>query len=547
MAVFDQVPRHRTPQPPVGVLPAQADAVQTLQAAEELREHGAEGRGGRHASRITNIYERIISIIPARSGYNAGMPPDPKPNIILLFPDQWRGDCLSSCGHPDLHTPWLDGLAAQGIRYSRAFSPSPICIPARYALLTGMSPWANGRLGYRDGVDWRPPHSLPGLLRDSGYQTMQVGKTHFHPMRAHLGFEINDQYEASVREAGYLSDYHAELARALPGVEDAALRRDPNAWTVDPWCAAREWHCSEWITTRAIQRLERRDPQRPFFLQIGWHRPHPPFDPPWDLWQRWRDRPVSEPVVGDWVPAERSSVHALGLDSRIATEQNRQARRAYYACIEHVDEQIGRVLCSLRRLGLERSTWVVFASDHGEFLGDHHARHKGQPNAASARIPLIVRAPLGHDTPRGALDDRPVSLSDLMPSFLRWSGASIPDACDAVALDGPARDWVHAELHREHSGWHALYDRRWAYHWHSDGSEHLFDHSNDPDETHELGAEDPQRLARWRRVLIEHLAGRGCGTSDGSDLHTGIALGPVRGQNAKSRKSTKRAASAAAT
>ncbi|MFW5830025.1 MAG: sulfatase-like hydrolase/transferase, partial [Planctomycetota bacterium] len=369
-----------------------------------------------------------------------------RPNIILMFPDQWRGDFLGHMGHPDARTPWADQLSAEGVSYSRAITPSPSCIPARMALMTGMSPWANGRTGYQEGVHWQPPHTLPGLLRDAGYQTMQVGKTHFAPMRAHLGFEINDMYEASVREPGFVSDYHAELRRELPLVEDPALRRHPNSWTVTPWCAERAWHNTEWITRRAIKRLQQRDPLRPFFMQVAWHRPHPPFDPPQDLWQAWRERAITAPVVGDWVTDEPSRSQGLlcggfqPLHSGfrpLPSQQTLEARRAYLASIEHVDEQIGRLLWKLQHLGLAGNTWLVLASDHGEFCGDHHRWHKSQPHIAAARIPLIVRAPQAVELQRNTICAAPVTLTDLMPSCLRWAGSTSPSAampvCSATA------------------------------------------------------------------------------------------------------------------
>lgn len=451
-----------------------------------------------------------------------------KPNIVFIFPDQWRGDCFGHLGHPDIRTPWCDQLAEQGASYTRCFSPAPTCIPARMALMTGMSPWRNGRTGYEEGVDWRPPHSLPAILRDNGYQTMQVGKTHFHPMRAHLGFEINDAYEASIREPGYISDYHRELQQALPRVEDAALRRHPNAWVVTPWTAERAWHCSEWISSRAIERIQQHDPQRPFFMQIAYHRPHPPFDPPMDVWQTWRERSVTPAVCGDWVDEQTpgSSAHAH-LSYHLRDSDSLTARRGYYACIEHVDEQIGRIHWALQQQGLLDHTWIVISSDHGECLGDHQRWHKAHPTSACARIPLIIRPPRGADAPRG-LQQRPTLLTDLMPSFLHWAGIDAPAACDARPLHDEHGDWIHAEHHNHHNGWHALYHQQWAWHWHSDGSERLFDHQSDPLELHDCIGEQTALADKARTHLIKLLHQRGCGTSNGKQLKTGHAIGPTQ-------------------
>ena len=455
-----------------------------------------------------------------------------QPNIIVLLPDQWRADCLSHRGHPDARTPWIDQLASEGLALQRAFSPVPVCIPARMALLTGMSPWANGRIGYQENVPWRPPHTIPGILRDHGYQTIQVGKTHFCPMRAHLGFEINDLYEASSREAGFISDYHRELAQALPAARDAALERNPNALTVTPWTAERHWHCSEWITTRAIQRLEQRDPTRPFFMQIGWHRPHPPFDPPLDLWQEWRDRAISEPAIGDWVVrSEPGSLAQVpqGLNHPVCSPITQRARRAYFASLAHIDEQVGRILWALRQCRCDRDTWIVFTSDHGEMLGDHHAWHKSLPNRAAAEIPMIIRPPADADLTLTLTDNAtPVSLAQLGPSMLHWAGVEVPALCDQPSLEAHPQDWIHLEQHWGTRGWHAIIEREWAWHWFSDGTERLFHHPSDPSECHDRSRSDPNIAERLRSHLIELLAQRGCGTSDGRSLQCGHHLAPTQ-------------------
>ena len=452
-----------------------------------------------------------------------------QPNIIFLFPDQWRGDCLGHLGHPDVYTPWADQLAKEGQSYTRCFSPSPTCIPARMALMTAMSPWQNGRTGYEEGVEWQPPHTIPGLLREAGYQTVQVGKTHFHPMRAHLGFEINDAYEASIREAGYISDYHRELKRHLPLVEDAALRRHPNAWTVTPWCAQREWHCSEWISDKAIEHIQNRDPQRPLFMQIAYHRPHPPFDPPMDIWQRWQHKEVQDPVVGDWVEDKPEISHAGQLShERLRASDALAARRGYYASIEHIDEQIGRIYWALRQQGMLHNTYIVLSSDHGEFLGDHHRWHKGQANAAAALIPCIIRPPNNKACERGIQQKRPSLLQELSSSFLSWAGIPKPACSDAKTIEETQDTWIHAEHHSKSEGWHALYSEQWAYHWLCDGTERLFNHELDPNELHECSAEHDNILLEARAVLIKLLHERGCGTSDGQTLKQAHYIGATQ-------------------
>ena len=111
---------------------------------------------------------------------------DKRPNIILLMADQMRGDCLGIAGHPDVKTPFLDALAAEGVRYENAYSACPTCIPARATLYTGMSQEHTGRVGYEDLIPWEYPHTLAGELSKAGYYTQCVGKMHVHPLRNNL-------------------------------------------------------------------------------------------------------------------------------------------------------------------------------------------------------------------------------------------------------------------------------------------------------------------------------------------------------------------------
>ena len=122
---------------------------------------------------------------------------DKRPNIILLMADQMRGDCLGIAGHPDVKTPFLDALAAEGVRYENAYSACPTCVPARATLYTGMSQEHTGRVGYEDLVPWDYPHTLAGELSKAGYYTQCVGKMHVHPLRNNLGFHdvrLHDGY-----------------------------------------------------------------------------------------------------------------------------------------------------------------------------------------------------------------------------------------------------------------------------------------------------------------------------------------------------------------
>lgn len=134
---------------------------------------------------------------------------EPRPNVVLICVDQWRGDCLSSEGHPVVRTPYLDALAARRVRFRNAYSATPTCVPARMALLTGLSQEQHRRVGYQDGIDFDIADTLPRELSAHGYQTQAIGKMHYSPERVRIGFDD------VILHDGYL--HHRAAANATPG------------------------------------------------------------------------------------------------------------------------------------------------------------------------------------------------------------------------------------------------------------------------------------------------------------------------------------------
>ena len=459
------------------------------------------------------------------------------PDILLVFPDQWRGDCLGHLGHPLAVTPYLDQLAVEGTSFRRAYSPSPTCVPARACLATGLRPWRCGRLGYQDHQPWPYRHTLMHRLRDAGYHTACVGKTHFHPMRLALGFEQVRAYEASVREPDYESDYHRWLRSETGGrVTDPAMDRNPNALPVEIWEHDERLHNTRWTADQALEVLETRDPTRPLFMQVAFHRPHVPFDPPRRHYQLLRERPLPPVPVGTWVDDPETEVtraHAGG--GRLRQADLDAIRYAYHANLAFIDEQVGRLLWWLRRRG--RPTWLVFCSDHGELLGDHHRMFKSCFYEGSARVPLVVRPPDGWDGPRGQVRDELVDLTDLLPTCCAAAGIPLEPAVDGRDLtplvrgESPAwRDHLHGE-HHAGEGWECVVGTRYKYLWESrSGREQLFDLEADPQELHDLAA-DPAHagtLATWRQRLVAELDGRGCGLVADGELVPGTRLDRTR-------------------
>jgi len=465
-----------------------------------------------------------------------------QPNILLIVTDQQRGDCLSLAGHPVLRTPNLDFIGASGARFRRAYSEVPSCIPARHVLMSGMAPDAVGMLGFyyrNERCPWNPPATMAGELRRGGYETRMIGKLHLQPQRRRYGF---DSMELADGLGGRSNDY-VDWLRAkgvTPDREPDAVGMGSCSWLAKAHHLPEEQTNPAWAVTRAIDFLKKRDPSAPFFLNLSIFSPHPPLAPSREYFDHYRQLELPVPVIGDWVEPFDGPAHGLnpeGGEQRIDLDEltMHRCRAGYYGLIHELDAQLGRLLNFLGRPGLE-NTFILFVSDHGEMLGDHHLFGKCEPFEASANVPFLARAPgpgredVSGEYPRGVVCDRPVGLQDVMPTLLDVAGLPVPESCTGRSvlpfLRGEEQEWRDA-LHGEHSGYrryeegfHYLVDERWKYIWRSQtGQELLFDLANDPQELHDCSGE--QDMERWRRRLAEQLDWRPEGFSEGGRLIAG--------------------------
>lgn len=453
---------------------------------------------------------------------------DERPNILLIMTDQQRGDCLSIEGHPCLLTPNLDSIAGAGVRFRRAYVTCPSCVAARRSLLSGQFPPTHGMVGYHDAVEWEAPPTLPGVLRDAGYQTYLVGRSmHQHPVWKRYGYEHmvistpGGEYEELLgREAPYTGGYFGG------GVMH-------NDWTARPWHLADHLHPTNWTTEQALTFARRRDLSCPFFLTVSYAAPHPPLQPPAFYLERYLRTGVPDPVIGDWAqppPDDGIGDDVASSSVKLTGERLRCTRAGYYGLINHVDDQVRRLLNDITGIDAKtgRNTIIVFTSDHGEMLGDHYLWRKSVPYEPSARIPLLIRAPERFGLVGRTLVDAPVCIEDIMPTLLDMAGVQVPDTVEGRSLlplmrgeAAPWREW----LHLEHAPMHqTVTDGREKYIWLvKDGREQFFDLGCDPAELHDLSA-DPacsERIALWRSRLIDELRGRPEGFTDGTKLIAG--------------------------
>ena len=453
-----------------------------------------------------------------------------KPNIIIVMTDQQRGDCLASEGHPVLLTPNMDAIWGQGTRFSRCYSTCPVCVPARRSLISGQFPSTHGVLS-NAGVEWDGTNSLPAVLSRAGYHTYLAGRSmHQHPPRKRYGF---DHMVIADHRAPYDEyDEYMKMNEPVGGGGYYGSGVMHNDWTARPWHMEEAYHKTNWSVNEGLRFLNRRDPSCPFFLVVSFVAPHPPLIPPAFYMERYLRMDLPEPSIGDWavpppnggIGAEVSATHV-----NLTGETLRSCRAAYYGLINHVDDQIRRLLNGVTALKRDDAV-VIFTSDHGEMLGDHYLWRKSLPYEGSARIPLMIQAPREFGFKEGHVTDRPVGLEDVMPTVLDLAGVPIPDTVEGESLvpflrgeDPTWREWLHVENAPTH---HALTDGREKLIWFvKDGREQFFDLTSDPTECHNL-IDTSDRVPIWRQRLIEELADRPEGFSDGKKLITGR---PYRG------------------
>lgn len=447
-----------------------------------------------------------------------------KPNILLITTDQQRGDCLGLDGHPVLQTPNLDHLGHSGAHFQRGYSECPSCFPSRRTLMTGMAPAAQGMVGMQS-APWEPPFTLAGEMTQAGYQTQLVGKLHLGAAGRRFGFEhmvhSDGPYVAEDTYARWLQRVHQRQE------VDAGIAHgiDVNGWIGRPGHLPEEQTHTYWCVSQAIEFLRyQRDPQQPFFLNVSIFDPHPPLAPPPAYYDRYIQRDLPAPVVGDWAIGPEEPQRGTSTDAwrlHLDEHQMQCCRAAYYGTVNFVDDQIGRLMQFMRQRDLLQNTVIVFTSDHGEMLGDHHLYRKCWPYEASARVPFLIWAAPALGWQSGLEIGTPVGWQDIMPTLLDTAGAAIPPACTGRSLLPILRGEVTAVrdvLHGEHAGQydyqdghHFLVDECYKYIWYSQrGTEHLFDLREDPDEEVDLalGADAEQQLEPWRKRLVEVLAAR---------------------------------------
>ncbi len=444
-----------------------------------------------------------------------------KLNVVLIFADDLNCD-LHCYGHPQVKTPNLDRLAARGVRFDRAYCQFPLCSPSRSSFLTGRRPDTTrvhrnpGGMGQQQ----KSPHfreaipdtvTLPQLFRNNGYYVARVGKLYHYGVPAQIGtdgFDDPPSWEQTFNPKGRDKTEEDKIFTLVPKSYGAVLS----------WLAADGADSEQTdglIAAQAVKLMEQHK-EKPFFLGVGFFRPHTPYVAPkkyFDLY------PPSQISLAELSPDDQTRTPAPAYASAkkeqegLSVNLRQEAIQAYWASISFMDAQVGYVIDGLDRLGLTDKTLIVFSSDHGYHLSDHGLWQKMSLFERSSRVPLIIAGPgikaVGKSS--GSLAE----LVDIYPTLADLTGLKAPEYLEGKSLkpvlNDPAvtvKSAAFTQLRRADFDGYAVRTDRFRYITWEQGrrGEQLFDLQTDPQEAKNL-AKDPayaKTVAELKKLVEEY-------------------------------------------
>jgi iduronate 2-sulfatase len=418
--------------------------------------------------------------------------PSKKPNILFIISDDLN--CSLGCyGNTVVKSPNIDKLAKRGVLFSRAYCQYPVCNPSRTSFLTGLKPDSTKILDNKVPLRKELPDAvtLPEYLRSHGYVTISIGKV-FH--RGLVFDEVKQEMDDPKSWTHSLFPTGTPLGKKGEGRN---MSGGKYAWC--RWLAAEGEDTDQpdgQFAALAVKMLEKYRDQ-PFFLAVGFHKPHDPFIAPKKYFDMYPLDKLPVPKVPDKRSAEVPFALPKGTDFSTFTDQDkREFLRCYYAGVTFMDAQVGKLLEALERLGLAENTIVVLIGDHGYHLGEHGWWNKNTLFEMSCRPPLIVAAPGSKG--QGKSCARLVEFVDLYPTLTELCGLKTPAKLEGISfrplLDEPERAWKKAaftQVQRGKVAGYTMRTERWRYtEW--DGGKagvELYDHNSDPGEYHNLATE----------------------------------------------------------
>ncbi|MCG8310902.1 MAG: sulfatase [Cytophagales bacterium] len=420
-----------------------------------------------------------------------------KPNILFIAIDDMNDWIGVLGGHPMARTPNIDKLAGQGVLFTNAHTPAPACSPCRNAILYGMQPHNSGLYPFYDRNKLEPEFfekhkSLMELFRANGYNTYGAGKIHHGNMKR-ASIERFDSLEFTESINTQLLELPDPVVDSTVGTGSKEFRK----MCARPSLSPLEDHVDYNISKFGVEVLKRKH-EKPFFLAVGFIKPHLPFVAPKKYFDMFPREEIRKTQVRDDDLADLPWV--ARSNAKLNDDYNYRSKntwedwiRAYLACNAYTDENVGRVVEALNSSPYKDNTIIVLWSDHGYHFGEKRSHRKFSLWEESTRVPFIILDP--ENASNGKVCDAPVSLIDIYPTLLNYAGIEIPEYSDGLdlteLLQSPDTGRKIPALTTWGRGNYSLRSFNWRYTVYFDGSEELYNHQNDPYEWDNL-AENPE-------------------------------------------------------
>ena len=416
-----------------------------------------------------------------------------KPNILFIISDDLTATAVSSYENKACKTPNIDKLASEGIRYTRAYTQYPVCGPSRASLMSGYYPTATRTYGYVSGRKniGMERKTWTQLFKENGYYTARVSKI-FHmgvPIDIENGSNGTDD-EASWTERfnsqgpEWKAEGEAELVQGNP--TGTLPRKGGNVMTIVKADGDDLVHSDGKTAQKAIE-LIKKHKNEPFFLAVGFVRPHVPFVAPKNYFEPYPYQKILMPkkVEGDWNDIPKRGInYVTSINGKMSSDQEKKAVAAYYASVSYMDAQVGKVLKGLKEQGLEDNTIIIFTSDHGFHLGEHSFWMKVSLHEESVRVPMIIKVP----GKKPAVCNSFVELLDLYPTIAELAGIETSKHLQgkslAKTIENPNHEVRKMAFSVSQGGkTFLLRTEKWAYIQYDEDAKsgiELFDMENDP-------------------------------------------------------------------
>jgi len=469
------------------------------------------------------------------------------PNILCIMSDEHNATITGCYGNRLVRTPHLDGLAARGVTFDCAYTNSPLCVPARLAFTAGKY---ISRIGAWSNSCWLPSDdypSLPRFMNAAGYESLLCGKQHYDRARrygfAEIGGNMNRSFKTGRGGRRKADDTRintrsrdGRFAQFHPGDDSGILRHDRR------------------VTAGAIEFLSKRKrTDKPFFLFAGYLAPHFPLIVPERYWQPYKGRVPMPVLPPGHVEAQPLNYHHLRRGFGVVETDPkivRKGRELYYGLTQWLDDEIGKVLRALAKSDVAENTVVIYTTDHGENMGEHHLWWKNCMFDHAARIPLIVSWPerwKGGQRRTGAC-----STVDIVQTIAELGGASLPDDWNGASLcrllDDPKASWRDIAVseyyaHNIASGFAMLRSGRYKYVYHTPpdkrhpAERELYDLEADPGEFTNLASRPAHktRIERMHAALVKELGEHPDETEQRCRAHYAKGYGRQRRKTRKKR------------